>query len=396
MSRGDGAGAQSSALRVAVRMLPAPLRARYAEQWAADARDADELGLSSREIVRGAWRFALLARFGAHGADRVELDRQSWRLARWAGALIGTAALGSTVGYVSIGGAVIVDARVPPLLFLLTIAPVVLAVASAVTGVALLVASVLRRPSIRAGSVFVVIALSAGVLLVAGWPVQIVVTGSIDSLALLLGIVLLIIGSISAAVALETAPRAIRHDEGLPSSRALRLSSRKIVGIGAAGIVVATVVGAVEGLVWGPIDQTAHALTLDQVYAILGPREARMGVVMVAVWAAGSLVLALALPAIRWWMLRARRPETAIAQLLLPLALLAIGAVVVGQGWATFSIGMSIADSIPPYAGSRSIMWSVYVSLGATLGLLGVLLALAPSRSAPPKAHSAQPAVSAA
>jgi hypothetical protein len=378
-------------------MLPAHLRARYAEQWAADARDADELGLSSREIVRGAWRFALLARVGAHGADAIELDRQSWRLARWAGALIGTAALGSTVGYVTIGGAVIVDdPGVPPLLSLLTIAPVVLAVASAVAGVALLVASVLRRPSIRAGSVLVVIALSAGVLLVAGWPVQIAMTGSIDSLALLIGIVLLIIGSISAAVAFETAPRAIRHDGGLPSSRAPRLSSPMIVGIGAAGIVVATVLGAVEGLVWGPLNQTAQALTLDQVYAILGPRESRMGVVMVAVWAAGSLVLAIALPAIRWWMLRAHRPETAIAHFLLPFALLAIGAVVVGQGWATFGIGMSIADSIPPYAGSRSIMWSVYVSLGATLGLLGVLLALAPSRTAPPNAHPARPAVSTA
>ncbi len=45
-------------------LLPAPLRARYREQWAADLRDSAELGIPARQVTLGALRFALTPRPG--------------------------------------------------------------------------------------------------------------------------------------------------------------------------------------------------------------------------------------------------------------------------------------------------------------------------------------------
>jgi hypothetical protein len=48
-------------LRIAVRLLPAPMRDRYREQWDADVRDATEAGLSPSSIAWGALAFAVTA-----------------------------------------------------------------------------------------------------------------------------------------------------------------------------------------------------------------------------------------------------------------------------------------------------------------------------------------------
>jgi hypothetical protein len=48
-------------LRIAVALLPTPMRERYREQWAADVRDATEAGLSPSSIAWGALRFAVTA-----------------------------------------------------------------------------------------------------------------------------------------------------------------------------------------------------------------------------------------------------------------------------------------------------------------------------------------------
>ncbi|WP_375400548.1 hypothetical protein [uncultured Amnibacterium sp.] len=48
-------------LSVAASMLARPVRARYHEQWLADLRDAQEVGLPRAAVVRGAIGFALIA-----------------------------------------------------------------------------------------------------------------------------------------------------------------------------------------------------------------------------------------------------------------------------------------------------------------------------------------------
>jgi hypothetical protein len=70
------------------------------------------------------------------------------------------------------------------------------------------------------------------------------------------------------------------------------------------------------------------------------------------------------------------------------MALLALGFVVLGQGFATFGLGMAIADTLPPYTGSRSLAWTVYAALGATAGLIGAFLALAPRHRRAPEGLS--------
>ncbi|GAA1743353.1 hypothetical protein [Microcella frigidaquae] len=368
-------------VRLALRMLPpGELRERYAEQWAADLRDADDAGIPRRSIAVGALRFALLARAGSIGADPLELDRQSWRRARWAAAFIGTAALGSTVGFIGIGGLAGVDdvATEAPALLPVVVAPALISLVSAVVGVALLVLAATRRPRIRFGSVLVVLALSVGVLLVAVWPVQSAIVPSTEPLLYGLGLLALVVGSVTAFIAWEVTPR---PRETLALARAPRMtrpSSSTIVAGGVVALLAAVGFGAVEGLVWGPLDQTDNALTIEELYAALLPSEVISAIIVVAVWAVGGVILAVILLAVQLWMRRRGTPEPARLAVVAPMALLALGFVVLGQGFATFGIGMAIADTLPPYTGSRSLAWTVYAALGATVGLIGAFLALAP------------------
>lgn len=54
-------GLAKALVSVAATALPAATRERYREQWLADLRDADELGISQGSIARGAVGFALVA-----------------------------------------------------------------------------------------------------------------------------------------------------------------------------------------------------------------------------------------------------------------------------------------------------------------------------------------------
>lgn len=279
------------AVRLALRMLPpGTLRERYAEQWAADLRDAPDAGISRRSIAAGALRFALLARVGPVGADTLELDRQSWHLARWAAAFIGTAALGSTVGYIGMGGLASVDtvaAQVPGLVPVV-VAPVVISLVSAVVGVALLALAATRRPRIRLGSVLVVLALSVGVVLVAVWPVQSAIAPATEPLLYGLGLLALVAGSLTAFIVWEIAPRPREISSAPSDPRSTRLTSSAVVAAGVAALLAAVGFGAVEGLVWGPLDQTDNAIAIEEVYAALLPSEALTAIIMVAVWALGA------------------------------------------------------------------------------------------------------------
>lgn len=377
----DGAPSMPRTVRLALWMLaPGELRERYAEQWAADLRDADDAGIMRRSIVFGALRFALLARVGPIGADPLELDRQSWHRARWAAAFIGTAALGSTIGYIGIGGLYGVGevAAAVPALLPVVVAPVVISVVSAVVGVALLVLAATRRPRIRFGSVLVVLALCVGVLMVAVWPVQSAIVPTTEPLVYGFGLLALVVGSVTAFIAWETTPRPRETPAVARASRATRPSSTTVVAVGVVALLAAVGFGAVEGLVWGPLDQTDNALTIEELYAALLPSEVLSAIIMVAIWAVGGVILAVILVTVQLWMRRRGTPEPVRLAVVAPLALLALAGVVLGQGFATFGIGMAIADTLPPYTGSRSLAWMVYAALGATAGMLGAFLALAP------------------
>ena len=381
-------GAGSRRLALARRLLPPALRARYAEQWAADLRDAAELDLPPTSIAWGALRFAALARLGPHGAEPEELERQSWQLARWGGALIGTAVIGSTAGFVGFGGlsGVAQVAGVHPALVAIVLAPVLLVLASAALGIALLWAAVLRRPRTHPMSALIVVALTAGAGLVASWPLAIERGDGIAGPVLASGLLLLIVGTIGALVIWGVTPvdarRASPRATALPHVRSgivLLAASLALLGV--------ITLGLFEGLIWGPEDQ-AGGMPAAAVYAALSDLDRAAGIAWVIAWAVLASLGPLALVIVRHLMLVAGRTDRDVARLTGVLGLLAVGGVVFFQGWATFSIGMSIADTLPPFAGGRSAVWSLYAAAGATAGLIGVLLALAPAPGEPGPARA--------
>ncbi len=366
-------------LALARRLLPAPLRDRYGEQWAADLRDAAELDVAPASIAWGALRFAALTRLGPHGAEPEELERQSWHLARWGGALIGTSGVGATVGYLGFGGLAGLGqlAAVHPALVLVGLMPVLVILGAAAVGIALLWAAVLRRPRIHPMSVLVVIALSAGSALVALWPLAIDRPGALAGTLLGWGLLLLGLGAVGALIVWGATPAEKRR----PAPRAHPVAparSGRVVLAASLAILGLIVLGLVEGLVWGVEDQ-AGGLPAAAVYAALNDVDRVNGIVSVLLWAALWSVGPLVLVVVRHRALARGEADRDVTRLVGILGLLGIGATVFFQGWATFSIGMSIADTLPPYMGSRSALWFAYASVGTTAGLAGLLLALAPT-----------------
>lgn len=391
---GSARAVGSRRLALARRLLPAALRERYDEQWSADLRDADELGVPGPSIAWGALRFAALSRFGPHGAEPAELERQSWHLARWGGALIGTSGVGATVGFLGFGGLAGLGplAAVHPALALVGLAPVLFVVGAAVAGIALLWAAVLRRPRIHPMSLLVVLALSAGSVLIALWPVAIDRPDPLASTMLGGGALLLVLGAIGALVVWGATPA--EKWRPLPRGASDRPGRSGPVTLAASLAMVGVIVlGLVEGLVWGVQDQ-AGGIPAAAVYAALTDLDRVYGIANVLVWAAIASVGPLVLILVRHRALVRGEAESAVTRLVGVLGLLGVGATVFFQGWATFSIGMSIADTLPPYTGSRSTLWFAYSSVGTIAALTGLLLALAPtartSGSAPVRAAASR------
>lgn len=374
--------AESWSLALARRLLPASLRARYSEQWSADVRDAAELSVPPGSIAWGALRFAVLSRLGPHGADPEELERQSWHLARWGGALIGTSGVGATFGFVGIGGTAGLEqlGATHPALMLIGIAPVMLVLGSATTGIALLWAAVLRRPRVHPLSALIVIALSVGSLLVALWPISLFLFAADEfaNVLLLGGLLFLVIGVVGALIVWGATP-SDKRQRAAPRPPRRRLGSAWVALALSLALIGVIVVGLVEGLIWG-VEHQAGGMPAADVYAALSDYDRVAGVVSVLIWAAVWSLGPLALVLVRMWAVRRGSADHDIARLVGVLGLLGVGATVFFHGWATFSLGMSIADTVPPYTGSRSAIWFVYASLGVTVGLVGLLLALAPTR----------------
>lgn len=343
-------------------------------------RDAAELRVPPGSIAWGALRFAVLSRLGPHGADPEALERQSWHLARWSGALIGTSGVGATFGFVGIGGTAGLEqlGATHPALTLIGLAPVVFVLGAATAGVALLWAAVLRRPRVHPLSVLVVVALTIGSLLVALWPISLVVVDEFANALLLGGMLLLVIGVVGALIVWGVTP-SDKRQRAAPRPPGRRLRSAWVALAFSLALIGVIVVGLIEGLIWG-IEHQAGGMPAADVYAALSDYDRVAGIVSVLIWAAVWSLGPLALILVRLWAVRRGDADHDIARLVGVLGLLGVGATVFFQGWATFSIGMSIADTVPPYTGSRSVFWFVYASLGVTAGLVGLLLALAPTR----------------
>lgn len=125
--------------------------------------------------------------------------------------------------------------------------------------------------------------------------------------------------------------------------------------------------GLVEAFVWGPASQT-EGLTAAEVWAALNPADASLAVANIVGWAVIGALLSL-LPLVVAVLTR-RRPEATPARRRSAIIVsgLFAGGMVASLHWVgTFSLGMSIADTLPPYTGSLSVPGEGLLFAGSVL-----------------------------
>lgn len=140
------------------------------------------------------------------------------------------------------------------------------------------------------------------------------------------------------------------------------------VAVGTAIALAAVAVGMLDGLVWLPL-ALAPGYDLDAIYAELIRQDEDHGIPLLVGWAAlaAAGVVAAGAAALR----RRLRPSLAAACAIAP----AVAALLVLQWWE-FSMGMSVSDALPPYAGGQSDAMPWIGALTAVLAGLVAGLAL--------------------
>lgn len=367
-------------LRLLSSLLPPVARTRYLEEWRADLTGAAQLALPRRGVIWGA--VVLVARIDRDrpehsGEPRGALPR---RLARRGGCLL-VAAGGVLAGLYLTGGNVPdpgVASGTAPLFFIASRALAVLAVAAAgFAALLLLGAGITARTWLARAAL---LALVAGPALIA---TSLTETAE-SSFVPLAGLVLLLAGIIGGAVVVAGSPALQLQPRTAP--RAQRLP----VALGGMALLVAVVVlGGLDTLIWNP-QSKVPGLPLQAIYTGMVERDGfsiSAGFGSIGVWAvfwtAAGTVVAISACSPRAAALTPRR----IAILMLGL----ISAAVFFRFFASFGIGMSIADSFGTSGGDGSAMSAVLACTGQ-LALAGSAVALgwAPRSTREPAASAAR------
>ncbi|WP_104477218.1 hypothetical protein [Microterricola pindariensis] len=194
--------------------------------------------------------------------------------------------------------------------------------------------------------------------------------------------VLLVLAAVGAILALIGFARGLAHVE-LPARAApgptdsgTRARAGLIAFAGLAGVLA---FGSYETLVLSPL-ALAPGYDIAEIYALLSPADRSSGIMMALVWLVFWGVVVIAFLAL---CLARGRLARALNALLTPrrvtISALLLGAVIIFfQGWSGFSLGMSISDTIPPYAGGRSWQGQALSAVGALAFVAAVLIALVP------------------
>ncbi|HET8956838.1 MAG TPA: hypothetical protein VFM95_00115 [Microcella sp.] len=307
------------------------------------------------------------------------------RRAQWGGALLAAVAIvmtpplgvGSYVLGVAAAGYPLEGTGVTPL----AVAVVGGAVGLALVGGSVLIVSALiarprPRPVTTAGAVSVI----AGTVLFSALPLAPSVVFGLLGFPYLVAIALMGFGASACASAWmrssETAPGPrVESDRERPAALAATLAVATLIPLS----LLAT--GLVEAFVWGPEAQT-DGLTAADVWAALSPGDAAAARAGIVVWAVMSALLSL-LPALV--AVLARRVPDALpvdrSRATLIAGLFAGGIVATLHWVGTFSLGMSIADTLPPYTGSLSEPAAVILGLGSFLIAIAVAGALTTRRA---------------
>lgn len=304
------------------------------------------------------------------------------RRAQWGGALLAAVTVvmtpplgvGSYVLSVAAAGYSLDGTGVEPLGVALVGGAIVVAF---VIGSALIISALVGRPTPRPVTTAGAVAVIVGTALFCALPLAPNAVFSLFGFPYLVVIALLGFGAIACASAW------MRSSPGSPDSRA-EGGGRLIVALVSATLIPLSLLatGLVEAFVWGPESQT-DGLTATEVWAALSAGDAAAARGGIVSWAVISVLLAL-LPLFVVAVTRRtpdaspveRRRATVIAGLY-------AGGMVATLHWVgTFSLGMSIADTLPPYAGSLSGPGVALIGLGSFL-LAGAVFATLVVRPAP-------------
>ncbi|MBM7831398.1 hypothetical protein JOE59_002103 [Agromyces cerinus] len=353
-------------LAVAVRLLPDARRERYREEWAADLRDAPAAGVSTAQLVAGAFGVVLRAPRSPE-AFGVTQGALAGRRLRWAAAWSMAAvmlALGSFFTTPFLDGGAFGDLRSGVFVVVALIGGVGLVwLAAAMHG---LLAS--RAPGLRW-------AVSLGVAVLAV-PVLAVLSVALVPAMMLGGMLAgVAIAIFAAALPAETDPELRRTRPGLPA----RLGTRATAFVGAVVVLGGAAFAVVHILVWNP-QSKVPALSLPEIYAQMADRGEPAGpsVAYALVWAAtwvplGLLFLATAAFGNRGILRRLDARRIARASL---VAVVGIGFT---QWVAGFSMGMSIADTFAVSGGDSAVSGLLLTAAATVAGVIVALRVLPPA-----------------
>ncbi|MFB9310671.1 hypothetical protein BJY17_003509 [Agromyces hippuratus] len=353
-------------LAVAVRLLPDARRERYREEWAADLRDAPAAGVSTAQLVAGAFGVVLRAPRSPEAFGLTSSALAGRRL-RWAAAWFAAAvslALGSffLTPFTAGGAFGEVGSRV-------------MVVVALVGGVGLVWLAAAVHGLLASRGAGLRWAVSLGVVLLTV-PVVAMLTVALVP-AMMLGGMLAGAATVVFAWALPAAtdPERRRTWPGLPA----RLGTRATALVGAIVVLGGAAVGAVHILVWNPLSKVP-GLALPEIYAQMADRgepagpAAAYALVWAATWAPlGLLFLATAVVGNRGTLRRLDARRIARASL---VAVFGIGFT---QWVGGFSMGMSIADAFAVSGGDSAVSGLLLTAAATVAGVIVALRVLPPA-----------------
>lgn len=262
-----------------------------------------------------------------------------------------------------------------------------------VAAAAVLLQSVLARPAARPVTIVGAASVCAGAAAIV-WSSAPLATGIVDGFVVWqAGVVVALVGTVMCLSAwLRTAAldRVLQHGDGLTRWDARQVRTATVLAT-VACLAMAVVV-TIDALEWGPRSQT-EGLALGEILLQLSEADRTSGVASLVM----GVGLAFAFSAVPMLVAVGMRRRAAIDRMraVISVALVTVGGIVMVHTLGTFSLGMSIADTLPPYAGSQSPQWQVFFPAGTVLACLGIVLALGWARAseAPPQpvVHEREP-----
>lgn len=359
-------------VRLAARTLPPTIRDRYREEWTGDVADARDAGIRPSSVAVGAMVFSATLDRDAPEISGVPASVAVVRRARWGVSLLAVAAVLSFGGFY-VAAADIGDAPRFP-----AVATFVTAVGGLWAWLAVAVSVLAIMQLWRAAIAWSTLSkVSAGLATtcVASAMIGIAVP-HVGAGAVVLTLGSAIAALVAGAIAWTSNPADSLRTRSESVVEPSRVRATWMVLALSVLLAAAVLVGALDLLVWSPQWQAPGYSVTEIVSALTSAGEggsfaSAIGWVIVCSFAVFVFFIAGIVNSAR------KRPRSVHNLVVVTFAMISI--MVVMQFVAGFSVGMAIADNIPPYRGGRSEVGVLYGVIGQ-LALIGAILMTATPR----------------